>query len=396
MTIRGSENRFWPSRCVLLVAGALTVLVGCGGISEQGESERQTTTVVVETLKKGTDELLDVPAEIVVAGVWGQTDVQQGWAIIQGVPLGENNPPEQPLTVTAPGWVTVSRMIELSPYSYTPVTVEMEEADPQQTATVQGTVTAANPGEPLTSALVAFTPSGGGDTVSGFTARDGHYKIGGIPAGPVEAIAQAVGYLEETKQVTLTPDALGSNPPVDFALFGGTTRITVTGQVVQVGLDTPVPDAQVTIGSKAPVTTDANGEFAVDDVLVGRQVITVTATGFDEKQEEIEATPGMAPLLILLAPTSPEPPGKPYTITGQVALLGKVDNAGATVTAQDKTSGEILDTDVTDAEGNYYLFVPPGSYRLTVEYNAHSLGRDVVLLGGGRVLTDIDFTLTVT
>lgn len=390
------QNRFWPWLSLLLMAGALGLFVGCGGISESGGEASQTTTVVVETLKAGTDELLDVPAEIVVGGVWGQTDVEQGWAIIQGVPLGDKEPPEQPLTVTAPGWITVSRMIGLSSYSYTPVTVEMEEADPQETATVQGTVTGIDTGEPLTNVLVVFASSGEGGTVSGFTARDGHYKIGGIPAGPVEATAQAVGYLEQTKQATLSPDAVGSNPPVDFALLGGNTRVTVTGQVMQVGLEIPIPAAQVTIDSLPPVTTDISGEFTVDDVLVGRQVVTVTATGFDEKQEEVEIVPGMAPLLIFLAPTSPEPPGKPYTITGQVTLLGKADNAGATVTAQDNSSGEILATDVTDTEGNYYLFVPPGSYRIAVEYGAHSLGRDVLLLGGGRVLTGIDFTLSVS
>ncbi len=103
-------------------------LGGCGGINTNPHQNR-VTTVIVETVKAGTDELLDVPATVVVQGKRGVVDVQEGWLILKDVPLGENDPPTAPMTVTAPGYVTVSRQIELSKYSYTPVTVEMEEAD---------------------------------------------------------------------------------------------------------------------------------------------------------------------------------------------------------------------------------------------------------------------------
>jgi hypothetical protein len=79
-----------------------------------------------------------------------------------------------------------------------------------------------------------------------------------------------------------------------------------------------------------------------------------------------------------------------------VTLLGRPDNSGATVTALHRDLGEIMDTDTTTSAGNYYLFVPPGPYRITVRYGDKSIGRDVVLLGGGRILTGVDFTLSVS
>jgi hypothetical protein len=367
---------------------------GCGGgINTSTPASQSTTTVIVETVKKGTSDLLPVAATITVGGVTGQTDLKQGWAIITGVPLGDTTSPQQPLTVSAPGWVTVSQMLALSSYSYTSVSVEMEEADPATTGTAEGTITERG-GGPLTSALVTFTPVSG-DPVAGYTDKAGHYKFGGITAGQVTVVAQAGGHLEASVQVTLKADAAGTNAPINLALLSGSTKVTVTGKALRLGLETPVAGAQVQIGDLAAVTTGAAGDFTVPNVLVGNQTVKVTASGYDDHQEQISVAPGMAPLIIYLAPSAPEPPLNPYTISGKVTLLGKSDSSGATVTALNKNLGQVMDTATTVASGNYYLFVPPGPYRITVQYGAHSIGRDVVLLGGGRVLTGIDFTLSV-
>ena len=379
----------------LLLAGVALLLAGCGGISTQPGPGQTTTTVVVEVLLEGTTDLLPVVADIVVGGVRGQTDLEQGWAIITGVPLGTSDPPEQPLTVMAAGYVTVSQMVGLSAYSYTPVNVEMAPADPQQTATVQGAVTDSGTGAPVVNALVTFARADGSGAVAGFTDQQGAYKLGGVPAGAVQGQAQASGYLQGEADVTLLADAAGSNAAVNLALLNGSTKITVTGQVVRLGLETPVAGAQVAWADAPPVTTGSDGTFSLAQVTVGPQTLVLTASGYDEKQLTVEILPGMAPLLVLLVPASPEPPGQPSTIRGHVTLLGKSDNAGATVTAREETSGEVLDTAVTNAAGDYSLFVPPGNYRLTVQYQDRSIGRDVILRSGGRVLSGIDFTLTV-
>ncbi len=374
---------------------ALMLAAGCGGVGSGSTPSQQTTTVIVETVQQGTTDLLPVAADLVVGGVKGKIDMTQGWAVIGGVPLGDKTPPEQPLTASAPGWVTVSQILTLNTYSYTSVSVEMAAADPTVTATVEGTVTAEDGTRAIVNAVVTFTPASG-DPVVGYTDNAGHYKFTGVPAGQVTVMAQASDYLETTKQLTLTSDATGANSPVNLALLSGSTKLTVTGQVLRVGLDTPIAGGQVQIDDLPPVTTGADGSFSVPQVPVGTQTIQVSASGYDDKQQQLAVTPGMSLVTIYLAPTSPFPPPTPYTLTGTVTLLGRSDNSGATVTALSKDLGQVMDTATTNAAGDYYLFVPPGSYRITVQYGSHSIGRDVVLLGGGRVLTGIDFTLSVT
>ncbi len=395
-----SDNIRSPIELFLSTAlglAVLVVLVGCGGVSPGQSQEPSTTTVIVECVVEGTNDLLEVPADIVVGGVRGQTDMVEGWVILEDVPLGEENPPQQPLTATAPGYVTHSEMLPLNEYSYTAVSVSMTPADPQQTGTISGTVTDVNSGEPVVNALVSFLEPGADEAgaVNGFTDATGLYTIGGIPATDVEALCQATGYLAGTATMAITADADGNNQPLDFQLVSGSTTITVAGVVLDLRTETPLAGATVEIDSQPAVTTDSDGLFSAPQVTVGPRDIVVTADGYNPYQKTITVTPGMADLRILLARESPQPPPGPYTISGQVTLIGAADNSGAVVTAFDKDRAEELGRTVTDAGGYYYLFVPPGRYRIEVTYGGKSIGRDVELLGGGRVLTGIDFTLTV-
>ena len=378
-----------------LAAAVLGAAAGCGGgIGSQSNPIQQTTTVIVETVQQGTTDLLPVAADITVGGITAKIDMVQGWAVISGVPLGDKTPPEQPLTVSAPGWTTTSQILALNTYSYTSVSVALAPADPATTATMEGTVTAEGGAPPIANAAVTFTPASG-DPVIGYTDNAGHYKFTGVPAGRGTVIAQAAGHLEARKQVALVPTATGTNSPVNLALLSGSTKLTVAGQVLRVGVDTPIAGAQVQIGDLPVVATASSGLFSVPQVLVGTQTIRVNASGYDDKQQQITVTPGMSLVTVYLAPTAPLPPPLPYTITGTVTLRGRPDNAGATVTAFNKDLGQVMDTVTTNAAGAYYLFVPPGSYRITVQFDSHTIASDVTLLGGGRVLTGIDFQLSV-
>lgn len=393
-------DRASNTQAILVVALALSVtatLGGCGGISSGQSQEPTTTIVIVECVVAGTDDLLAVPAEVVVGGVRGQTDMVEKWVILEGVPLGDQDPPQQPVTATAPGYVTHSETLTLNQFSYTAVSLPMTPADAQQTGTVSGTVIDVITGEGVVNALVTFLKADAdeADAVTGFTDSDGLYTMGGIPAGEVEVRCQATDYLEGTVTVTVVADADGDNLPVSFQLLSGSTTIAVNGLVLDMRTQTPIPGASVQIDSQSAVTTDAGGQFSLPDVTVGQRQIVVTIGGYDPYQAFVTVTPGMADLQIFLSRQSPQPPPGPYTISGQVTLLGAPDNSGATVTAFERDRAEVLGVATTDADGYYYLFVPPGHYRLEVTYGSKTIGRDVELLGGGRVLTDIDFTLTV-
>ena len=394
----------WKGKQNLLVAGAMiaalitgALLGGCGGISTPQEEEPTTTTVVVECVIEGTDDFIEVPADVVVGGVRGQTNLDDNWVILDNVPLGSQDPPQQPVTATAPGYRTASRMVTLNKFSYTAVSLPMTPVDIGATGTVSGTVTDADTGQPIVNALVSFLAPGGlpSEAVKGSTDNAGFYVIGGIPAQQVHATCQAVGYLEAATDVWVTADAVGPNDPVDFALAGGESTVTVRGQVLDTRTEAPIPGATVQIGGQPPVITGPDGAFSVPYVPVGEQPVEASATGYDDYYTIINVVPGIDNLIILLNEYSPQPPGPPYTIAGRVTLLGAPDNSGATVTATDVDSGQMRDDDLTDADGYYYLFVPPGYYRIEVTYGSHSISREVELLGGGRVLEGINFTLTV-
>ena len=394
----------WLDKQNLIVAGTvIAVLItvaflgGCGGISTQQEEESTTTTVIVECVIEGTDELIEVPADVVAGGVRGQTNLEDDWVILENVPLGSQNPPQQPLTATAPGYATESQMLTLNEFSYTAVSVPMSPVDTEATGTVSGMVTDGDTGQPIVNALVSFLPPGGlpSEAVKGSADTAGFYVIGGIPAQQVHGTCQAVGYMEASIDVWVTADAVGSNGPLDFALVGGESTVTVSGQVLDTRTEAAISGATVQIGDQPPVLTGSDGIFSISHVSVGEQPVEASASGYDDYYTVIEVVPGIDDLIILLNEYSPQPPGPPYTIAGRVTLLGVPDNSGATVTATDIDSGQMRDDDVTDADGYYYLFVPPGYYRIEVTYSSHSISREVELLGGGRVLEGINFTLSV-
>ncbi len=379
-----------------LVVALLATVVGCaGGVGSGSTPGQATTTVIVETLQQGTTDLLPVAADITVGGVTAKVDMVQGWAVITGVPLGDKTPPEQPLTVSAHGWTTVSQILTLSTFSYTSISVSLAPADPATTGDLEGEVTATGGSPALVNAAVTVSPAVG-SPLTAYTDRAGRFKLTGVPAGRATVMAQATGYMEASQELTVRATAAGANPPLRLFLLSGTTKLTVTGQVLHVGADTPIAGAQVQIGELPTVVSAADGSFSVPLVQVGAQTLRASAPGYDTRQQQITVEPGMAPVLVYLVPTAPDPPGPPFTISGHVTLRGRPDNSGATVTAFHRTLGEVLDTATTDASGNYFLFVPPGPYRITVQYGARTIASDVNLLGGGRVLTGVDFELSVT
>jgi hypothetical protein len=58
-------------------------------------------------------------------------------------------------------------------------------------------------------------------------------------------------------------------------------------------------------------------------------------------------------------------------------------------------TGQVMDTETTNTAGAYYLFVPPGPYTITVTDGTHTISTNVTLLDGGRVLSGVNFELSV-
>ncbi len=391
----------WIARALAGVALCCPVLIcGCGGVGEDVPPEPTAAIVVVGVIDKETQEFLEVEATAVVGGVRGTVTVAEGSVVLRNVPFGTGTPPTQPLAVTARGYVTEAYPIQISVTTATFVTVEMAPANLETTGFVAGYVTDETTGAPITSAALSFEfEQIGGETitVTSYTDSDGYYLVGGIPIGRVEVTVAASDYLTSS-EVTNIVQAAGNEEPqrLDFQLIGGETRITVTGQVLDVFTQQPLVGAEVTIDELPAVATGANGRFSVPEVLVGEQTLVVKADGYDDYRENLQVVPGMAPVLVQMNESASEPPAGPYTIRGTVTLVGAPNNSGAEVEVFDTINGYVAAETTTDDQGDYSVFVPPGSYEITVRYEGRSISRTVVLPGGGQKLSGIDFTLTVS
>lgn len=385
---------------ILALTALAATLAGCGGFGEDAPAEPTAAIVVVGVIDKETQDFLQVPASVVVGGVRGTATVAEGSVVLRNVPFGTGTPPTQPMTVTARGYVTEAYPVQISVTTVTFATAEMTQADLTKTGIVEGHVRDAASGAPLTSAAVYFEyqPIGAeAVVVKGYTDSDGYYIIGGIPIGRVEATAAVSGYLTDSVVTNVSQAAAADQPQrLDFDLVSGETRIPVSGRVVNVATQQPIAGAEVTLSDLAAVQTDANGNFTVAQVFVGQQDLLVKAAGFDDYRQKIEVSPGMGPLLIQMNEAGDQPPPSPYTIRGKVTLLGAPDDARAEVEVFDTINGLVAAETLTDAEGNYSVFVPPSTYQITVRYGGQSISRTVTLAGGGQKLSDINFTLAVS
>jgi len=358
------------------------------------------TTVVVTAYQKDTTDPLEVEATVIAGGQRATLPAGDITVSVANVPLGEADPHTQPLTVTARGFITSFQQLQLNVVGQTTVTVELEAADLSLTGTVTGTITSGDGVAPVPNASVQFRPDvpGGSEyVVEGATDEQGQYAIGGIPTGNVIVTVNAQGYLSYSAQSVVIEDTGPSgNPPLNASLVPTTTKVTLQGRVTDLITGAGIGGATVTIGALTPVTARADGSFEVAEVPVGNQTASATAPDYDPRSVLFTAAPGMPDLVIQLAPTSSQPPPEPATISGTVTVRNRADSSGVTVKGIRGWSdtGDVLDTEVTGASGEYGLFVPPGEYRVQVSFEDVTFPpQDVTLPGGGRTLTGIDFDI---
>jgi hypothetical protein len=386
----------------LLGAAALAawfVAGGCGGgLPSSGPGGQPQTATVIVTVgpKDQPQQVLPVEAIVICGGVRGLYKPQEGWAILKGVPFGNEKPPRQPLTVTARGYRTATQWVELSLTAATFADVGLEAVDLAQTGTVEGTVVDQQTGAPLANAHVRFSQQLGQEEptiVEGFTDNQGQFVIGGIPIGRNQVSAAATGYLEWTDEVVVAQDQGGQNAPLTIKLLSGTATVPVSGIIVNIATEEPISGATVQLGDQT-TTSGPDGRFSFPAARVGEQPLKITAPGYDEYRSTLRVVPGLAPLRIELREAAPNPPPPPHNVSGKVTIRNRPNSAGAVVVAYNLRLGVVMDQYTTAADGWYYLLVPPGEYEIKVEYEGRELTRQVTVPGGGRVVSGVDFVIT--
>jgi hypothetical protein len=245
--------------------------------------------------------------------------------------------------------------------------VRIDSAANLQPGTVTGKVTDGD-GNPIAGAEVAF---GDGSTT---TDANGDYTLNDVLPGEQLFTASKSGFANVSRSQIVIG---GQSNILNFTL---TPPGTISGTITNSENGDPISGAIITHGS-GTTTSDANGDYTIADIASGSQTLVASASGYNSSPEQTVDVPANGTVTADIALTP-----KPTFIAGEVLdSWNSQPIPDATVTA-----GAAMTT--TDSLGRYQLFVPPGTYDLTVEKtNYISQTREAIVTFG--TYTAADFAL---
>ena len=246
--------------------------------------------------------------------------------------------------------------------------------------TIQGTVTDSNGGAGLVGATVTYTgPDGMGTTNTSDTSGD--YMLMDVPAGSYSVSASFAGYAPETLTLTVT----GNTVTQPFVLMAGTDG-SIAGSVVDAQTSQPIVGATVSDGTDPSVTTDASGNYVIENVTPNTDTVTASKSGY------VTATASVTV-------TSSSNTQQNFSLTEDGGITGTVTDAsthaaisGAAVTCTCQGPGT-----TTNGSGVYnFTQVAPGSYTLTVTATGYTgvTTAPFAVNAGGTTTENVQLTST--
>ncbi|MED1919631.1 carboxypeptidase-like regulatory domain-containing protein, partial [Bacillus thuringiensis] len=160
-------------------------------------------------------------------------------------------------------------------------------------ATVQGQVSNAQTGEPITGAVVVTVLSNSGIIVASTqTDQNGNYVITGLAPGTYNLVFSADNFAGRTETVILTP---GEIETVNVVL--APNPATVTGIVIDQFTGNPIRNALLQVFNSqgtliSSTLSDINGLFILSGLPQGTLTIQASATNFASQVQTVTLTPG--------------------------------------------------------------------------------------------------------
>jgi len=158
------------------------------------------------------------------------------------------------------------------------VTVTVE----QSLASITGTITDADTGQPLEGAIVSV--EAGGNTHSDETGFDGSYEINDVIPGDIQITVTYSDY-SQVYQATLPS---GGDHVIDFSM--DIDGVTLTGVVMDADTGQPLEGAIVSVeagGNTHSDETGSDGSYEINGVAPGDMQITVTYSDYSQTYEAI-------------------------------------------------------------------------------------------------------------
>ncbi len=382
---------------VCAILAALISLVGCGGL--------KLPTITVPTVA--------VSGTVLEAGVLEDKPIAGAWVVINGsapaytdgsgrftvnVPVTETGGQTIQVAISVAKHGYMARLIE-DRFIRTDAPTEIGEiylVPAPNTSSLKGRVIDKTTGRGVPNAEVIFFSD---LTLRVRTAADGSFLLSGITpsSGTFPVQVRHPDFLtifdlqtgRNSQNVTVRSGDENVNI-VTLELYPLGTPALIAGQVVNAETLEPIAGATVTLGGKQ-ATTDAEGKFSIPNAPTGQQTLRVEHPSFLTFSESLLVNGD--PLTVFLFPPG-SLPYLPFTISGKVTLQGETNHSGVRVEARRKRDGTVVDVAITTIEGNYALWVPPGTYLVRASKEGFVSDEREVVVRKGVAVTNVNFTLT--
>ena len=393
---RGAEFgvRSVVTSCAILAV--LLSLVGCSGL--------KLPTITVPTVA--------VSGTVLEAGVLEDKPIANAWVVINGSAPAYTDSSGRftvNVPVTETGGQTIQVAISVAKHGYmarliedrfirTDAPTEIGEiylVPAPNSSSLKGRVVDKTTGRGVPNAEVIFF---GDLTLRVRTAADGSFLLSGITpsSGTFPVQVRHPDFLtifdlqtgRNYQSVTVRSGDENVNI-VTLELYPLGTPALIAGQVVNAETLEPIAGATVTLGGKQ-ATTDAEGKFSIPNAPTGQQTLRVEHPSFLTFSESLLVNGD--PLTVFLFPPG-SLPSPPFTISGKVMLQGETNHSGVRVEARRKEDGTVVDVAITNIEGNYALWVPPGTYLVRASKEGFISDEREVIVRKGVAVTNVNFTL---
>lgn len=394
-----------PLRFCIVVA--LLWLVGCGGLKLPVSGIVLPTVQVTGTVIE-RQLLEDKPIQgawVVINGSLPTFTDKDGRFIVKApIPTKDQQSVRVYLSVAKHGYFALVEQVQINTDAPTELTEPIiltpapKEKDIIKSSSVKGRVVDKVTGRGIPDAEVLLiievglhlrirTAADGSFLLSGIFPPDKGYEFRVRASEYLSILDLRTGEIGRTVFIRLGDETV--NPHVVLELFPLGSPATVKGSIVSAETLLPVANATVFIGGKQSVT-GADGNFSIPEAPTGTQTVRVEHPEFELFIDTITIVG--EPLLFFLNPPG-SLPFLPFTLAGKVTLQGETNHSSVRVEVKRKSDGQVVDVAMTNIEGNYALWIPPGSYLVRASMYGFQPVEQEVTVRPGVAVSDVNFTL---
>ena len=296
------------------------------------------------------DAVEDATITVDSTGQTATTNASGGYRITD-VPDGS-----QDVTTDADGYLATTDSVSVTADATTRHDVVL------QPRVVNGTVTDAGTGDPISGATVYLDD--GSTNESATTDADGNYAFTTVEPADYTVTANADGYDAESTTVSVAES--DATVTQDFRLQAQPGSLS--GQVTYSETGDPIAGATVTIEETGQeTTTDTNGEYKFDTVDRGTYNVTADHPDYVAKTREVTISPGEDAIKNFALPDTE---GSIFGVVRDSNSGNALENADVTVYEAGTTN--VVTSTTTDANGEYDVVVQGGA-----EYDVVANGSEI-------------------